>query len=589
MTDDFPVPAIEDWQRLTLSVLRKAGKADENTRADEAADLLATTTYDGFPLAPLYTSHHTTVPDGVPGQAPFTRGGEVGGRWDVRTVHTDPDPVRSAAAARADLHGGATSLWLRATAPEQLGELLAGIPLDRTGIVLDAGTETDKAAAALLDVATRQHIDPRVLRGNLGADPFGAYAASGVEPELRVAAELAAQSVTAHPELRALTVDATTYHDAGGSDAEELGCALATGVAYLRAMSDRGIPLTRSLAQLEFRYAATADQFATIAKFRAARRLWHRVTEVAGANRPSAQRQHAVTSAAMMTARDPWSNLLRTTIAGFGAGVGGAGAITVQPFDLALGRPDETAQRIARNTQIILLDEVHLHRVTDPAGGSWYVESRTEELARAAWDWFTTIERAGGIGAALRSGLVADRLAATWERRATRLARRQDAITGVSEFPDLDEQVPARHAGSPAPVGGLPRHRYAYRFEELRRRADDAPTTPVVHLVAIGRTSDHNARVTFTANLFAAGGIRSVTTAPGDAVPPGAVVCLCSSDRVYAEQAAPVAATLRQAGAAKVWLAGRPAGHPGVDDYLYAGCDAVRVLETTLDDLGVPR
>ncbi|WP_328849885.1 methylmalonyl-CoA mutase subunit beta [Micromonospora zamorensis] len=589
MTRDFPVPAIEDWQRLTLSVLRRSGRADENTAAGDAADLLATTTYDGFPLAPLYTSRDTTVPDGLPGQAPFTRGGGLGGRWDVRTVLTDPDPVRTAAAARADLHGGATSLWLRAAAPEQLGELLTGIPLDRTGIVLDAGTETDKATAALLDVAARQNIEPRVLRGNLGADPYGAFAATGIEPELGVAADLAAQSVTAHPELRALTVDVTTYHDAGGSDAEELGCALATGVAYLRAMSDRGIPLTRSLDQLEFRYAATADQFATIAKLRAARRLWHRVTEVAGANRQSAQRQHAVTSGAMMTARDPWSNLLRTTLACFGAGVGGAGAITVQPFDVALGRPDESAQRIARNTQLILLDEAHLHRVTDPAGGSWYVESRTDELARAAWEWFTTIERAGGIGTALRSGLVADRLAATWERRATRVARRQDAITGVSEFPDLDEQVPARHAVPPAPVGGLPRHRYAERFEELRRRADGATTAPVVHLVTIGRASDHGARVAFAANLFAAGGIRTVTTAADEPVPPGAVACVCSSDRLYAEQAASVTAVLRQAGAAKIWLAGRPGGQAGVDDHLYAGCDAVRVLETTLDDLGVPR
>jgi methylmalonyl-CoA mutase len=589
MTIDFPVPALTDWQQLTLGVLRKSGRADEHTGAGAAADLLATPTYDGFPLAPLYTSRDTTGPDGSPGQAPFTRGGGVGGRWDVRTVHTDPDPVRTAATARADLDGGATSLWLRAAAPEQLGELLAGIPVDRTGLVLDAGTETDKAAAALLDVAARQHLEPGVLRGNLGADPYGAFAATGIDPELGVAAELAAQSVTTHPRLRALTVDATIYHDAGGSDAEELGCALATGVAYLRAMSDRGIPLTMALGQLEFRYAATADQFATIAKFRAARRLWHRVTEVAGANRPSAQRQHAVTSAAMMTARDPWSNLLRTTLACFGAGVGGAGAITVQPFDLALGRPDDTAQRIARNTQLILLDEAHLHRVTDPAGGSWYVESRTDDLARAAWDWFTTIEKAGGIGPALRSGLVADRLAATWERRAQRLARRQDAITGVSEFPDLDEQVPPRRPRPPAPAGGLPRHRYAHRFEELRTRAEGAATAPVVHLVAVGPVSAHNARVTFTANLFAAGGIRTVTTTPGEPVPSGAVVCLCSSDRLYAEQAEPVAAALKQAGAAKVWLAGRPAGHPGVDAYLYAGCDAVHVLETTLDDLGVPR
>jgi methylmalonyl-CoA mutase len=586
---EFPAPTIEAWQKLVLGVLRQSGVAGEDTDPGAVADLLSTPTYDGFPLAPLYTAHDATGPTGLPGRAPHTRGGAVTAGWDVRTVHTDPDPAATGLAARADVDGGATSLWLRAVTAEQIRELLAGIPLDRTGIVLDAGPETEKAAAALLDAAGDHGIAPGALRGNLGADPIGGLAATGAGADLRTAAALAARSAARHPGMRALTVDATTYHDAGGSDAEELGCALATGVAYLRVLTDHGLPLATALDQLEFRYAATADQFATIAKLRAARRVWSRVAEVAGAARPPAQRQHAVTSAAMMTARDPWSNLLRTTLACFGAGVGGADAVTVRPFDTALGLPDDLARRVARNTQAILLDEAHLARVADPAGGSWYVESRTEALARAAWDWFTTVERAGGIVPALRSGLVADRLAATWEHRSRRLAHRQDPITGVSEFPDVDEHVPARPPAPAHPPGGLPRRRYAHVFEALRDRADAAPERPVVHLVTLGPVAAHTARVTFAANLFAAGGIRTVTRGPGDAVPAGAVVCLCASDRIYAEQAERVAAALRTAGAAKVWLAGRPASYAGVDAYLFAGCDAVQVLETTLDDLGAAR
>jgi methylmalonyl-CoA mutase len=337
------------------------------------------------------------------------------------------------------------------------------------------------------------------------------------------------------------------------------------------------------LGQLEFRYAATADQFLTIAKLRAARRLWARVAEVCGAPEAGGQRQHAVTSSAMMTARDPWVNMLRTTLACFAAGVGGADAVTVQPFDARLGLPDGFARRIARNTQSLLIEEANVARVVDPAGGSWYVERLTEDLAEAGWAWFTEIERAGGMAAALDAGLVADRLAATWARRADNLAHRRDPVTGVSEFPNLDERLPVR-APLPVPHGG---HHYGEAFEALRDRAEAMPARPTVFLATLGPIAVHTARATFAANLFAAGGIATVRSGPStDPAEIAAafrdsgatVACLCSSDKLYAEYAAPVAAALREAGATKVWVAGK--GSP--DDHLYTGCDAVAVLAETL-------
>lgn len=236
---------------------------------------------------------------------------------------------------------------------------------------------------------------------------------------------------------------------AGGSAAEELGASLATGVAYLRALTEAGLGVDEACAQLEFRYAATADQFLTIAKLRAARRLWARVAEVCGA--AGAQRQHAVTSSVMMTRRDPWVNMLRTTLACLGAGVGGADSVTVLPFDHALGLPDAFARRIARNTSTILLEESHLARVIDPAGGSWYVERLTAELADAAWAFFQEIERSGGQAAALRSGMIGERLASTWAARSRDLARRKEPVTGVSEFPQPH--------GAPGGARGGPRRR----------------------------------------------------------------------------------------------------------------------------------
>ncbi|MFE3938132.1 methylmalonyl-CoA mutase family protein, partial [Streptomyces goshikiensis] len=237
---------------------------------------------------------------------------------------------------------------------------------------------------------------PAPPRASRGADPLGHEARTGEVLDLAEAAALARETAAAWPHVRALTVDALPYHEAGGSAAEELGLSLATGVAYLRALEGGGLGVEAALGQLEFRYAATADQFLTIAKLRAARRLWARVAEACGAPEAGAQRQHAVTSPVMMTRRDPWVNMLRTTVACMAAGVGGADSVTVLPFDNELGLPDAFARRIARNTSTILLEESHLARVIDPAGGSYYVEQLTTELAGAAWEFFQTVEKAGG-------------------------------------------------------------------------------------------------------------------------------------------------------------------------------------------------
>lgn len=225
----------------------------------------------------------------------------------------------------ADLENGVTSLWLTvggaAGVPvSALSGALDGVYLDLAPVVLDAGDETDAAATELLRICAQRGIDLGSVRGNLGADPFGQSARSGAEPDLSAAVHWARRCAREFPGLRALTVDALPYHEAGGSAAEELGASLATGVALLRALTDAGLSAEDACGQLEFRYAATADQFLTIAKLRAARRLWSRVTEVCGAADAGAQRQHAVTSSVMMTRRDPWVNMLRTTLACLGAG-----------------------------------------------------------------------------------------------------------------------------------------------------------------------------------------------------------------------------------------------------------------------------
>jgi methylmalonyl-CoA mutase len=637
---EFPEATREHWQRLVEGVLRKSGASD--AEGAQAEDALATQLQDGIRVHPLYTAEDAgggaragAAGPGFPGLAPYVRGGRpegsVASGWDVRQRHADPDPVRANEAVLADLENGVGSLWLAvgaAGAPvAALPQLLQGVYLDLAGVHLDAGAEVAAAAEQLFRVYQERGVPAYAALGNLGADPLALLArtgastgtgtdidadsgtgrSTGTDAGTGGAAALAVRCVADYPGLRALTVDALPYHDAGASPAQELGCSLATGVAYLRALTDAGLSVEQAAGQLEFRYAATADQFLTIAKLRAARRVWSRVVQASGASAASgagAQRQHAVTSSVMTTERDPWVNILRGTLACMAAGVGGADAVTVQPFDSALGLPDSFARRVARNTQSILVEESHLARVIDPAGGSWYVEQLTDELARAGWAWFQEIERAGGQAEALRSGLVRERIAATWAEREADLAHRREPITGVSEFPNLAEKPVLREplpAAGASGNGGLPTVRRSQAFEALRSRSDaELAATgrrPRLFLAAIGPAAVHTGRSSFAANLFQAGGIETVLGQGADAASlaeafagSGATVaCLCSSDRLYAEQGEAVLAALRTAGARRVLVAGKPDAVPGADGAVFTGCDAVAVLTSTLDLIGAVR
>jgi methylmalonyl-CoA mutase len=595
---DFPAADRAEWRALVAQVLAKS-------RVDgDPEEALSSITYDGIELKPLYTraEAHGVGADGVPGRPPFVRAstphGSVRTGWDVRQRHADPDARRTNAAVHADLTNGTTSLWLVLGVPglpvDDLGTALDGVHLDLAPVALDAGGETRAAAQAYLSLV--QDVAPDEVRGTLGADPIGWRARTGAEADLDLLGSLAA-SAGQYPNLRVATVDATVHHDAGASDADEIAAAISTGVAYLRALTDAGLSVDEALARIEFRFAVNADQFLSIAKLRAARRVWDRVAELSDASgERRGQWQHATTSAAMMSQRDPWVNMLRATIACFAAAVGGADAITVLPFDAAIGLSDAFARRIARNTQSVLHDESSLARVIDAAGGSWYVETLTDQLAERAWDTFTAFERAGGALRALDDGTLDTTFAHAREQRRADVAHRRAPLTGVSEFAFVAEQPVTRPPAPPAPAGGpLAAHRYAEPFEAFRDRADAQPTRPAVFLAALGPLAVHSARVGFASNLFQAGGLEPVvgTGAPDEIVAAfrssgTSVACICSGDGQYSDHAAALANALREAGAAYVWLAGK-GQYDGVDGYLAKGVDALDVLATTFEALGVPQ
>ena len=594
----------EEWEKAAADVLRKSGRMKPEDADALVWSKLTRTTLDGIEITPLGTPLLVTdVPDaGEPGLAPYTRGA-VAGRpeegWDVRAHYADPDAEQTARDVLTDLENGVTSLWLQlgdaGIAVADLPTALKDVLLDLAPVVLDAPADPVGAARAFADLLDEKGKDA-APGSNLGGDPLGTAVRHHANPAAPAPGDVA-ETVAALASLAqergtyALVVDATAVHDLGATDAQELGYSLAVGAAYLRALTATGLDVPTAAGLLEFRYAATDEQFPTIAKLRAARRLWHRVLELSGAPDAAGQVQHVVTSRPMMSKYDPWVNMLRTTVAAFAAGVGGATSITVLPFDSALGLPDALARRNARNTSSLLVSESHVARVTDPAGGAYAVERLTDDLAHAGWAQLQQLESEGGVLASLEAedGLLVRVREQAVSARDRQVATRRRPVTGVSEFPHLHEELPER---KPWPAAAVPVRRYGQPFEDLR---DSEPERPVF-LATMGPVAQHTARATFAANLLAAGGVDTVVAgategaedlvaAFGGAGTP--VVCLAGTDKAYAEWGAAAVSALRDAGASYVILAGKPGESTvdTVDDSCAMGVDALAFLTRVREEL----
>lgn len=567
------------WEAAAAAVLRKARRLGDDAPDSDVWAALTRTTLDGIDVAPI------GQPSDLEGLTTSGRPARRGA-WDVRTSLVGDDATAVGEAALVDLDNGATSLHLDLEHGTDLATALRGVLLDLAPVTLERpSAEQSEALARLLEDAPN---DPHP-GNNLSADPATALAfGERVDDDGTTVAEAFVATVRRAQSLGVLgaVVDGTALHDRGASDAQELGWTMAVGVHYLRLLSDAGLAVDEAAGLVEFRYAATDEQFPTIAKLRAARRLWARVLEASGAA-DVRQRQHVVTSRAMMTTYDPWVNMLRGTVAAFAAGVGGADAVTVVPFDERLGRPDAFGRRIARNTSSLLIEESHVATVTDPAGGSYAVERLTDDLAVAGWAELGRIEADGGFGEKAAAG-VKERVAAVRAKRDEGIADRSRPLTGISEFPHLGEVLPEREPWGRAGV------RYASAYEDMRARPAAAP----VFLATMGPIAAHTARATFATNLFAAGGVAveaagatsdvtSVLEAYQSERGGQSVVCLAGTDAAYAEWGADLVAALRAAGASYVVLAGKPGERTvtDVDDSCAVGVDALGFLARIREEL----
>ena len=642
------------WQAL---VARALGDRDFDAT-------LVTRTYEGLDLQPLYDRAGARVAGAATrNDAGLTRG--TAG-WEIRQSVDHPDPAAANQALLHELASGATAVTLvmdpageHAAGPGAAGiflpdrtalaTVLDGVYLQAARVALAPGPLFAGAAALMLDHLETAGVDLATARVHFGADPLAALARHGhlamTLPEaLSAMAEIAEHSAASLPAARAVTVDTTVYHAAGADEVLDLAIALSTGVAYLRAMTDHGLSVAAALAEIEFSLAAGVDLFMTVAKLRAARRLWARVAEASGG--AAAMALHVGTAERVISRRDPWVNMLRATIAGFAAGIAGADSVAVAPYDQGWGLPTDFGRRIARNAQVILQEESALGQVIDPAGGSWFIEDLTERLAQAAWHRFQEIEAAGGVAAMLADGRLQAAVAEVWAARERDLAHRRTQIIGVNMFPNLDEEAPAPpsmawpeivapwHARRPAPAavdgdlatrvaaarhgaaigdlsGGaaadgedaapITAHRLGEGFEALRDASDAWAEAhgqrPRVFIAALGTPAAHGARVDFTRNYLAAGGIEAID---GQGAPDEIAAAftasgldlaiICGSDKLYEAEGAAMAAAL--GGAGWLGLAGRPANADvlraaGIETFIHAGDDCLATLRAIHAKLGI--
>jgi methylmalonyl-CoA mutase len=602
---DFPSATPEEWRKLVDAVLKGA-----------PFERLKSHTHDGLTIEPLYARvRGANAIAGRPG----------GTAWTVMQRVDHPDPAAANAQALEDLGNGTNGLVLVFAgsvsangfgldgSPSTLERVLDGIDLG-SGIVIDLNLSppTRSAARELAQLIKRRRIDPASVDVRFSINPIGGFAAAGRSP--RSWQDLAPYFGAMVGEFAGdgfrgpfAVADGRVIHNACGSEPQELAFALASAAAYFRALEDGAMPLDLAYEAIYFRLSADADQFLTTAKFRALRKLWARVAAASGVS-PKRAVVTAETAWRMMTRRDAYANVLRNTIAVAAAGLGGADAITVLPHTAALGLPDAFTRRIARNTQLILLEESNLARVGDPAAGAGAFEAITEQLCLAAWAQFQEIESAGGLWRALEGGLVQRNVAAVRAEREKAVAHGEDILTGTNAFPDIDEapptvlavkpRIPANDEPAQVTARPLPRLRLAEPFEELRDRSDRilaaTGARPKIYLATLGTPAEFTASANFAKNFFEAGGIEAVSGPPTHySAAQTAIACLCGFDKISEKEAASAAVALKTAGARNVYFAGRSGvrehalRNAGVQSFIDEDCDALATLKAAYGILGV--
>ncbi len=522
----FPAIGFEEWRKLVETEL-KGAPFDKK---------MFTSTYEGIVLKPIYRREdNASLPHlgSFPGAAPFVRGatasGYFGKPWAVSQEIVCASPSDFNHAARNSLDRGLNALnmvldhatrnafdpdWakpdevglggLSIATVDDLDRALDGVNLEKTSLFVRSGASALPFAALLVALARRRKKPAASLQGCIEMDPLGVLAHEGSLPQslegaYEEMAALAGWASVHAPSLQTVCVHSRSWHESGGSAVQELAFTLATGVEYLRQMQKRGIAPDVIAPRMRFAVTVGVNFFMEIAKLRALRMLWSRVVAAAGGGEDAQKISlHIRSSRWNKTARDPHNNMLRTTVESLAGALGGCDSMQVGAFDEVIRQPDDFSRRIARNTQIILQKECRLDRVLDPAGGSWYVETLTAELANKAWALFQEVEKLGGMEAALKAGFPQQAVAKTAAEKLKAVNSRKDSIVGVNQYANPKDKpldVPA------VDVQAFYKHR-VWQVTTYRTELEDMENEQVMSWLS--RVMDSRGRELFEAAVGAA-------------------------------------------------------------------------------------
>ncbi len=556
----FPKPSYEEWLEAVKESLKGA----------DFDKVMKTKTGEGIVLQPIYRLEDIdglSFTDSVPGSAPYIRGNNpqkfLQEGWLIAQSHTEPNLKKLNEEILKELNLGLTAVnisleeGLHITSLEDLEHVLQGVILDAAPLFIQLGI-TDIGLLQLLEAYAVKHgIDLAKLELGVGIDITGEFAKKGslpfgLEETWQKMLDTVKWNLEKAPNNRVISIDATVYEAAGANAVQELAFALSTAIGYIQGLQYSGFEIDQLAPLFQVKLSLGSNFFMEIAKLRAFRLLWAEMIKAFGGTEASQKVWiHGKTAHFNKSIFDSYVNVLRTSTEGFAGVIGGVDSLEIDCFDQLFGKPDEFSRRMARNQQVILKEEAHFAKVIDPAGGCYYIESLTNELAGSAWALMQEIEGAGGMVRSLRAGRIHDYLQSSAHDRIDAVNKRKSVFVGINMYANPLEKVtgmnrPKFDAETPQVVslekGALPQRRAMEEVENLRLRIEASPANKQIFLLTMGSVAEYKARADFASGFFQVAGFEliypqgfaSVKEAVEAAQKSGAkAMCICSTDENY--------------------------------------------------------
>ena len=614
--DQFPPVSTQEWKEKVVADLKGA----------DFDKKLVWRTNEGFNVNPMYRAEdiaNLSTTDSLPGEYPYVRGTRADNNWLVRQDIKVTDVKEANAKALDILKKGVESLGFEIAkdliSVENLKTLLHGIDVENVELNFSTCMKsTVKLAETVATYFKTTPADLQKVSGSIRFNPFKRMLTKGRDfADYADQAVMVIDAVKELPGFRVLAVDAVMLNNAGSFISQELGFALAWGNEWLAALTDKGLSVDEVAKRVKFNFGISSNYFMELAKFRAARMLWAQIVKQynPACDCVCKMKAHAQTSEFNQTIFDAHVNLLRSQTETMSAALAGVDSITTTPFDKAYKEPDVFSERIARNQQLLLKEESHLNRITDPAAGSYYVETLTVSIAEQAWKLFLEVEEKGGFYKAVKEGFVQNQVNASAETRHMNVARRKEILLGTNQYPNFNEVASDKIVNGEACGCGCGKHegghhcepefpvlntkRAASDFETLRLATERSGKRPTVFMLTIGNLAMRLARSQFSSNFFACAGYKIVDNLGFETVQAGIdaaldakadIVVLCSSDDEYA-QYAPEAFKILD-GRALFVVAGAPAcmdelKAQGITEFIHVRSNVLDTLKSFNEKLSI--